>query len=227
MRAAPFGVLFADDPQACEAFVQRSTLLTHTDPKALVAARAVARAAAWAVKRDERPSIDELEPWLVESGPADDAWRRLAAQVVSAAREDAAVDAFADRLGLEKGVTGYAYHTVPVVLYAWWRHWGDFEATLAAVFDCGGDTDTTGAVAGALAGAVVGEGGIPRDWVDGIADWPRGTSLLRRLADEMARLQEGSRARPVPYFWPGVLPRNAFFLAVVLAHGLRRLLPPY
>ena len=28
-------------------------------------------------------------------------------------------------------------------------------------------------------------------------------------------------------FWPGLLPRNLFFLLVVLAHALRRALPPY
>jgi hypothetical protein len=28
-------------------------------------------------------------------------------------------------------------------------------------------------------------------------------------------------------FWPGLLPRNLLFLAAVLAHGFRRLLPPY
>ena len=39
----------------------------------------------------------------------------------------------------------------------------------------------------------------------------------------------GSRASPrsLPLFWPGLLPRNLLFLSVVLAHGIRRLLPPY
>jgi hypothetical protein len=32
---------------------------------------------------------------------------------------------------------------------------------------------------------------------------------------------------PVRWFWPGILPRNLFFLTVVVIHGFRRLLPPY
>lgn len=32
---------------------------------------------------------------------------------------------------------------------------------------------------------------------------------------------------PVPLFWPGLLLRNLIFLVIVLAHGFRRLLPPY
>ena len=123
---------------------------------------------------------------------------------------------------------GFIYHTAPVVCYAWYRHFGDFEATLTAVLDCGGDTDTTGAIVGALAGAVTGEPGIPRAWIDGIIDWPRGVRLCYRVAD---RLCEASRTqRPMPvvrYPWPGVLLRNVVFLLIVLGHGFRRLAPLY
>jgi hypothetical protein len=120
------------------------------------------------------------------------------------------------------------YHTVPVAVYAWYRHCGEFEAALGAVLDCGGDTDTVGAITGALAGAVVGEEGIPRVWIDGIVDWPRGRGLLYVLSD---RLSAASRIhRPLPvvrYFWPVLPVRNLLFLVIVLAHGFRRLLPPY
>lgn len=30
-----------------------------------------------------------------------------------------------------------------------------------------------------------------------------------------------------PLFWPAIPPRNLLFLAIALAHGFRRLLPPY
>ena len=68
----------------------------------------------------------------------------------------------AESLGLSNGVTGYVYHTVPVAVYAWYRHFGCFEETVVAVLDCGGDTDTVGAIAGALAGAVAGGAGNTR-----------------------------------------------------------------
>ncbi len=40
-------------------------------------------------------------------------------------------------------------------------HDGNFPATIEAVLDCGGDTDTVGAIAGSLAGATCGASGIP------------------------------------------------------------------
>ena len=50
---------------------------------------------------------------------------------------------------------------------------------------------------------------------------------LRALADALARRSERAESGDiVRYFWPGVLPRNAFFLVVVLLHGFRRLAPP-
>ena len=33
---------------------------------------------------------------------------------------------------ISDGVTGYVYHTVPVAIYSWYHHFGDFEATLVA-----------------------------------------------------------------------------------------------
>ena len=135
---------------------------------------------------------------------------------------------FADSLGLGRGVTGYVYHTVPVAVYAWLRHYGDFHATLEAALDCGGDTDTVGAIVGALAGGTVGAGGIPVDWTAGIIDWPRSVGLLQKVASQHARQKrDGQLLGPVRYFWPAVLPRNLLFLFVVLIHGFRRLAPPY
>jgi ADP-ribosylglycohydrolase len=114
-------------------------------------------------------------------------------------------------------------HTVPVALFAWLRHRGDFTASVASSIRCGGDTDTVAAIVGSLAGCEVGVDGIPVDWREGLVDWPRSPRLLGRLAVELG----SPGGTPVRWFWPGVLPRNLFFLAVVLAHGFRRLLPPY
>ncbi len=231
MRAAPVGAFFADEPDHLDRILERSTRLTHTDPRALVGARAVGRAAAWSIGNARPPSEAEFVELLNNALPeavTDDEWLALVRAMVDASCAASSVDAFAEDLGLIRGVTGYAYHTVPVALYAWRRHWGDFERSLTSVFECGGDTDTTGAIVGGLAGSVVGEEGIPSDWIGGVTDWPRGTRFLRELGDELARASAEPEPRaPVGYFWPGVLARNLAFLGIILGHGLRRLLPPY
>jgi ADP-ribosyl-[dinitrogen reductase] hydrolase len=231
MRAAPLGAFFATSSERLDDYVIACTRITHTDPRALTGAKAVAYIAAWTV-RDQliaRPGLDDLLDVLRGAGPVGDAeWREALEHLRRAAERQLSVDEFAATLGLRSGISGYIYHTVPVVLYAWYRHFGDFAGTVSAVLNCGGDTDTTGAIAGALAGAVLGEAGIPRDWVNKTLGWPRGPSVMREIGDRLAaRAPDRLAASPVRYFWPGLFPRNLFFLIVVLAHALRRLAPPY
>jgi ADP-ribosylglycohydrolase len=230
MRSALIGGYLHDKPELVQRFILASTQLTHTDPKAAVGAEAVARLAAWAVEHDPavQPDAGPIAALLAGLAAQDREWQQWIEQMDNALAAGTSVPNFAISLGLARGVTGYIYHTVPVAVYAWLRHYGDFRATVEAALDCGGDTDTVGAIAGALAGATVGEAGIPEAWLHGILDWPRSLRLLRTVADRLGnQLCTGSPLGEVSYFWPAVLPRNVLFLMVVLLHGFRRLAPPY
>ncbi len=230
MRVAPIGVLFSADKEKRQAYVAASTRLTHSDPRALIGARAVAEVCAWCFETGAQaaPAGADFIRLLRACGKEDREWQEIIDGMAGAIDEGLSVPQYADTLGMERGVSGYIYRTVPVACYAWLRYFGDYERALTSVLDCGGDTDTAGAIVGAMAGAVVGEAGIPGQWIDGIADWPRGMGLLRRIADRLTSVSQTQQASsPVGYFWPGVLVRNLLFLAVVLLHGFRRLLPPY
>lgn len=230
MRVAPIGAFFFKSEQELNAYTQISTSTTHTNPKALIGARAIALTAAWIVRDDlhQRPAADAFCQILRDIAHEDAEWCSIVSKIKNGLTREASVDDFAVSLGLEKEISGYMYHTVPIALFAWHRHFGDYRATLCAVLNCGGDTDTTGAIAGALAGLTVGEGGLPVDLIGGIREWPRTISLLSRVADRLSDLRESDvTPGPVQYFWPGLILRNALFLGVVLAHGFRRLLPPY
>jgi ADP-ribosyl-[dinitrogen reductase] hydrolase len=225
MRSAIIGAFFADEPHKRREFVAAATRITHTDPKAEVAALAVAEAAAWGASQAE--PVEKLLRELPHLGQ-DDEWQSLCRKLVDALLRGASVTAFADSLGLCNGVSGYAYHSVPVVLYAWLRHPGDFPAALESVLNCGGDTDTVGAIVGALAGSSCSEEGIPANWVEGICEWPRSCGFIKQVAGRLAEQKTASRPLgPVRRFWPGQIPRNLIFLATVLFHGFRRLAPPY
>lgn len=131
-------------------------------------------------------------------------------------------------LGLKRAVSGYSLHVVPVALYAWLHHAGDFRTALISVLECGGDTDTAGAILGALAGTSGSKRSIPTERLNGLWDWPRSRSFVEKIATRLAKQKWSAHASgPVHFFWPGIIPRNFLFFAVVLVHGLRRLLPPY
>ena len=100
------------------------------------------------------------------------------------------------------------------------------EKGILEIVYAGGDTDTTGAILGAIIGARVGKKGIPENWLKGIVEWPRTLTWMERLGKRLAS-RHPSPSDSVPFPALGCLPRNAFFALVVLLHGCRRLLPPY
>jgi ADP-ribosyl-[dinitrogen reductase] hydrolase len=60
--------------------------------------------------------------------------------------------------------TGYVVDTVQTVLHFFFST-ASFEDCLVATVNQGGDADTTGTIAGAIAGAYYGPRGIPRRWI--------------------------------------------------------------
>ena len=60
--------------------------------------------------------------------------------------------------------SGYIVHTLQVVFQALFEH-DDFRSILIDVVNRGGDADTTGAIAGMLAGACYGLASLPAHWV--------------------------------------------------------------
>ncbi len=220
MRAAIVGAFFAGDPERRKAFTQAHTRITHTDPKALVAASAVAELAAMFATRDSEPEISDQI--VAIGGDASDVdWKRFVAQLNDFLDDGHSMQQFLSESGIDpsRGVSGYAYHTIPAVLFAGMTHGWRIEPTLNELFNTGGDTDTAGAIAGALCGALHGAKEIPVSWIEGIREWPVTTRDLARLTDALA---ERSPVRIRPRWSPLLVARNLFFLAVVLVHGLSR-----
>jgi ADP-ribosylglycohydrolase len=227
MRCAIIGAVFANDELRRKQFVSASSNLTHRGWQAELAAQSIAACVALATRFERQPNVPEV---MAELRPLSNEkeWQQLLSSIETGLQHTLSVEGFAKELGLGHGVSGYSLHVVPIALFAWLRHPGDFSKTLMSALECGGDTDTVGAIAGALAGSVTGDAGIPEAWVNRICEWPRSVSFIRCLAKRLAL--QSCLVEPLGtlrYFWPGTLVRNVVFLIVVLAHGFRRLLPPY
>ena len=215
MRSAIIGLRWAEGRELRRRFVAVSTSITHRDQQALEAAHAVAETAAW-MARQEDP--DRLWECLLADA-ADTAWTERLVTMRSLLGTGATVDEFARRIGCPDHVSAYSLHSVPLALYAWLRHRHDPEACLHAVMACGGDTDTMGAIAGALLGIDDGPSVFPAH-LQRLLAWPMSLALMHRCATAL-----GNNGRPASWCWPMQPCRNLLFLAVVLAHGFRRLVP--
>ena len=223
MRAAVVGAFHASDRKLRYDFTAAHTKSTHLDPKALTAALAVADMAALLCQSQQPPGLETILDTLRQR-ESDPDWLRIIDALEMSLLSNAQLAEFQERIGNEpdRGVSGYAYHTVPVVLFLGINNDWNFRATLTQVLDAGGDADSTGAIAGALCGAFGGREAIPDDWVTGIAEWPTTTRSLASLADSLVT---GQPTRIRPRWSPLLLIRNLFFLTVVLAHALLRLFP--
>lgn len=209
MRAAPLGLLPLT-PRERRPLVEAVSRVTHTDPRAVDGARAVAEAVAllrespgggWPELRSRLPDFD----------------RRIAERLDAAwdLREEGA-----ERAAQDLGISGYVLHSVPLAFWALWSRPATFLAGLHSVVLRGGDADSTGAIAGALLGARFGLAGIPQD----LAERLEPCYSAERLGALATALAEGRRGPGHPGFW-ALRSREAAVKAGVALHVLGRMIP--
>lgn len=225
MRSPIIGVYCDADINSLKNLVRISTRLTHTDPKAEHGAVAVALAAWMSAqgKFDATAYLEQLRSALGEEG----------AEMIEIARKSAELavggatpEEFAEKFGLQKGVSGYVNHTTSAVIYLWLRHGKDLKNALDEAIRFGGDTDTVAAIAGGVIGA--GMEAMPQELLNGVIEWPMTPRWMEGLAETLGLSRIGAGRGKAPRLSVfGRIARNVFFLLIVLFHGFRRLLPPY
>jgi ADP-ribosylglycohydrolase len=228
MRSAIIGIYCtAQRPKLIRTLVNASTRITHADPKAEYGAFAVALAAAMASDGLPVNPQDYLTVLKSQLGSQAKELTDLIIHAVESSEIGESSEAFCETLGLDNGVSGYIYHTVPVVIQTWLRHQNDLAGGISEIVRCGGDTDTTAAILGAIIGARVGKEGIPPEWLAKLQVWPHTVEWMEELGRRLFLLAYGLPSKRMPDHRAGLYFRNALLLASVLAHGFRRLLPPY
>jgi ADP-ribosylglycohydrolase len=229
MRSAIIGVCYGHDDDKLKTLVRTATVISHTDPKAYYGALAVAVAAHMGATSSLGKG-EEFHTRLNHLLSDEDAGEFLALvkDAVESVEQGGTTEEFLHSQGLQKGISGYIYHTVPAVIHAWLVNTGDFRKPLLEIVNCGGDTDTTGAILGAIVGSALGKEGIPQEWIDDLIEWPRTPEWMESLAHQLAETVSTSRSeKPIRLPVLGVVFRNVLFMLVVLFHGFRRLFPPY
>ncbi len=88
--------------------------------------------------------------------------------------------------GLGTGVA--AFDSVPTAIYAFCR-FDTFEDAVVYAISLGGDTDTIGAMTGAICGAFYGEAAIPGRWVAKLEEGEKGRSYIKKLGNELYRIK--------------------------------------
>jgi ADP-ribosylglycohydrolase len=218
MRSAVIGAVFRSDRATREAWARAFARVTHTDSRAVEGAVFVANVCAF--DGDARARIDAARAVLDEPRLATVVDRALALHAQGATVLEAA---------RVLGSTGFIEHTLALAVFAFVAHGdGALDAMLAALYAAGGDTDTIGAIVGGWYGARAGRDAIEPRWIEPLLPGPFGRAHLEALCRALAARTLGDNEVPtVRFWWPLALLRNVALFPVVLAHGFRRLAPPY
>lgn len=182
MRCWPVALSHAPVPNALDwrlsellAESQLQSRVTHTHPEcqkgsAFVNAVIYALLAGWATEK--------ALTWALEVAAVPDALRSAIQSAPDRRREDLAN-------------SGWVRHTIESAVWALMTT-SSYEDAIVSVVNLGGDTDTAGAVLGALAGAAYGLSQIPERWLRKLrGEWPPrsgqkwGTPELVGLADKL------------------------------------------
>ncbi|MDQ3784976.1 MAG: ADP-ribosylglycohydrolase family protein [Actinomycetota bacterium] len=177
MRCSPVALRWRTSGRELIRDARASALVTHYDP--LCEWSTVAMCLTLAVTLSGAPvDLDLLSARVDATGAPDE----VAAAIRTVGHGGLRPLALDDPMDM-----GYTIKAMQVGLWAATQADADFAAVLTEVVGEGGDTDTNGAIAGAVMGARLGAGAIPSRWLDNIA----GTDRLVELADallEKARL---------------------------------------
>jgi len=150
MRCAPIALLDGKDPERLIRDSIDSSLITHWDPRACWGAVALNLAISQLIYKGR----DGLVEGVV--GRIDNADVRQAVAEVAGMRVEGIVP------------SGFVLDTLQAALWCF-LNTSSFEDALVTAVNLGGDTDTIGAVCGALAGACYGLGEIPMRWQQPLA----------------------------------------------------------
>ena len=170
MRCAPIAIAYRDDPEELRRVSRDSSRVTHADPRCVHGCAALNLTIAYALADATRPLERALEDLSVDAPAA------LREGLAPNADDTIDPDALEPANDAVETLRTACYHGLAA---------DSLEGAIVDAVDEGGDTDTIGAVAGAVAGARFGATDLPDRWRSSLEC----RDELERLADELFDLE--------------------------------------
>lgn len=171
MRCAPYAIAYAEDEQYLGEISERSSAITHADPRCTRGCAVLNLTIAAFLRGDESPLDQALEATYPDQSKAPELIEALTGVPESLSAE-------AVRNG------GYVVDALQAGLYYALAAETAEDAIVRAV-NAGNDADTVGAITGAVAGARFGADTLPDTWLKKIDE----TADLRNLARNLLELK--------------------------------------
>ena len=202
IRCAPLAIRWGNDALRLVRESIVSAVPTHWDVRCGWSC-ALANLAAASALRDQSWAPDALLELAVEgvkTAEAELPWYGYVAKVppqVVEVVESAAESRDIRELPLDGPNMGFTLLTLRAALACYW-HADSFEAGLRAIVEAGGDTDTNGAVAGAILGARFSRASIPSRWLRRVAEIRMGRVPMEWYADQLCAAAGATMSKGEP-----------------------------
>lgn len=179
-RVAPVGLVCMHDLEAAAALAATTAAPTHAHPRGIEAAALQACAVAVCLSLAGESADRRAVVWAVAARIEDLVLRRALRWLAAMP-----LDVSARQIVRGLGTSSRAEESVPAAIAAFISRGPRFEDVVRFAVRLGGDTDTIACMAGALAGAVVGERGLPTALLARLG----GRGEIRAMADAIADLR--------------------------------------
>ncbi len=181
MRIAPVGLFYYDDVDTLRMVADQASQITHAHELGKEGAALQAIAVALAVRGERIGMVNALKGFVHHAVYRTKLQKLEALLEAEASKEEAII--------AELGAGEAAFESVPTAIYCFLR-FKSFDASVTYAVSLGGDSDTIGAMTGALSGAYYGEEAIPAEWLERLEDGVKGRRYIRQLAEELYRSKE-------------------------------------
>jgi ADP-ribosylglycohydrolase len=195
MRIAPIGFFFYDEREQLYKNALMCTQITHRHPQGVAGAQAQALAVGMATQKGVNgEAIDQIAFLEEIVQGVDGIDSAVAAEIKRIMKLDTSGDLEAKIARIVRTFARdvSAIGAVPAAIAAFVIN-DNFPDTVLTAVNCGGDTDTIGAMAGAIAGAYYGYASIPSAWLEPLENGEKGRDYVFTLAEELATIKAGEK----------------------------------
>ena len=184
MRIAPIGVLYHDNPVMLREVAYKSSQITHAHQLGKEGAALQAYAIALATNLEPTSGLDRRDflARLINYVP-EGVYREKLNKIEALLRQPDK-----DKVVIELGNGIEAFNSVPTAIYSFLSQPHSFARAVLHAISLGGDTDTIGAMTGAISGAYLGFDSIPARWRDRLEN----RHYIEELAERLCNVWKGN-----------------------------------
>ncbi len=186
MRIAPIGVFYHDESEQLRDVAYRASMITHAHLLGMEGGAIQAYAIARAVRTpagilDREHFLNSLRAFILDDV---DIYHEKINRIQDLLEKNPTSHEVVDALG--NNIT--SFDSVPTAIYSFLAHHASFEEAVVYAVNLGGDTDTIGAMTGAISGAYHGYENIPTRWLEKLENGTKGRDYIISLAEQLYKI---------------------------------------